>query len=145
MRLRAEIADHRATEAKLQRAQKMGAIGLFTAGVAHDFNNILMAIGGSARIDRESPRFRFAASPADQDYHPSRRASRHLDTAIAGSRSPAKAYAALCWTSTRLCVRWRQPLITTLGGHGSIDLQLAGAPAMAFVDKAQFDMRSLTL
>ena len=50
LRLRAEITDHRSTEAKLQRAQKIEAIGLLTAGVAHDFNNILSAIGGSAEL-----------------------------------------------------------------------------------------------
>ena len=49
-RLGAEIADHRSTEAKLRQAQKMEAIGLLTAGVAHDFNNILLAIGGSAEL-----------------------------------------------------------------------------------------------
>jgi len=50
VRLRSEISEHRATEAKLQHAQKVEAIGLLTAGVAHDFNNILLAIGGSAEL-----------------------------------------------------------------------------------------------
>ena len=49
-RLIAEIDEHHSTEAKLRQAQKMEAVGLLTAGVAHDFNNILLAIGGSAEL-----------------------------------------------------------------------------------------------
>ena len=36
-------------------------------------------------------------------------------------------------------------LITTLGGHGSIELQLADAPAIAFVDTAQLEHAILNL
>ena len=49
-RLRAEIAEHQATEAALRHVQKMEAIGQITGGIAHDFNNMLTAIGGNLQL-----------------------------------------------------------------------------------------------
>ena len=39
-----------ALEAQLRQAQRMEAIGTFSAGIAHDFKNILMAIEGFANL-----------------------------------------------------------------------------------------------
>jgi PAS domain S-box-containing protein len=49
-------------EAQLQHAQKMEAIGTLAGGIAHNFNNLLMAIQGNASLmmletDREHPYF----------------------------------------------------------------------------------------
>ena len=49
-RLLAEMHERQATEAALRHSQKMEAIGNLTAGVAHDINNVLMAISGSAEL-----------------------------------------------------------------------------------------------
>lgn len=53
-------AEHLAFERNLMHTQKLESLGVLAGGVAHDFNNILMAIIGNAdlalmRINRESP------------------------------------------------------------------------------------------
>lgn len=45
-----DVTERRALEQQLRRAQRMEAVGLLARGVAHDFNNVLAAILGSADL-----------------------------------------------------------------------------------------------
>jgi signal transduction histidine kinase len=50
--LELEIAERQNLEEQLRRAQKMEAVGQLTAGLAHNFNNILQAIVGNLELAR---------------------------------------------------------------------------------------------
>jgi signal transduction histidine kinase len=91
--LRAQIAARETIESTLRQSQKMEAIGQLTGGLAHDFNNMLQAIGGSMELAQR----RIAQGRMEE-------ASRHADSV----RQTVERAAAL--TNRLLAFARRQPL-----------------------------------
>lgn len=61
--LEKELETRKRLEVQLQQAQKMDAIGRLAGGVAHDFNNVLLAITGHATLAQK------ASSPENLEEH----------------------------------------------------------------------------
>jgi len=86
-----EIAERRAAEVALQRAQKMEAIGKLTGGIAHDFNNLLQIVSGNLQL-------------LQPEIAGNERAERRVASAMAGVQRGAKL------ASQLLAFGRRQPL-----------------------------------
>ena len=54
-RVAAEVQAREAAQAALHQSQRMEALGKLASGVAHDFNNVLQAVGGSLSLILRTP------------------------------------------------------------------------------------------
>jgi signal transduction histidine kinase len=137
-RLRAEMREHRTTEAALRQSQKLEAVGRLTAGIAHDFNNLLMVISGSAellqrRLGAEGSHDRSLANIAQA----SARGAQLTRQLLAFSRRQSLQPAVF---DLNAAVRGVASMLApTLGKSVTLRLELDAAPLRTFVDRGELD------
>jgi len=144
LRLKAEIASHRSTEAKLQHSQRLESLGRLTAGVAHDFNNLLMSISGAAgliaiRLSSDSPCTQYLTTIMQSVERGANLTRRLLAFGRRQELVPRTV------DINEMLQGLEKLLLTTLGGHSSLVLQLQHAPTVAIVDAAQLEHAILNL
>ncbi|MDH5492569.1 MAG: ATP-binding protein, partial [Myxococcales bacterium] len=82
-----DLTDRREAEARLRAAEKMDALGTLAAGVAHDFNNVLLAIRSHAELAADDlPQESQAAKGIRQIIRSTRRAGKLVQQILAFSR-----------------------------------------------------------
>ncbi|MBT6146595.1 MAG: response regulator [Gemmatimonadetes bacterium] len=94
--LQRETAERRQLQAQLQQAQKMEAVGQLTAGVAHNFNNLLQVILGNLELCQTRPDPGELEELLDQAVDAGDRAAEIIRHLLVFSRqSPSQATAAI--------------------------------------------------
>ena len=143
-RLRAEMEQHRSTEATLRQAQKMEALGQITGGIAHDFNNLLTVITGNLDLIRrrapDNPLIVRLATAASQA---ARRGADLTGSLLSFARKQTLHPATI---DVNLLVReFAQLLRRAVGETVTLDLDLAADPSTTWADAAHFQSAVLNL
>lgn len=130
------VAQRVAAQEHLWHAQRMEALGQLTGGVAHDFNNVLQAIAGGARLMQRRP---------DNAASVERLAGLVVDAAERGAAVTRRLLSfARCSTLQAeaidvapLMTELRDLLAGTLGSRINVALVLADAVPPAWADRGQ--------
>ena len=148
--LKREAQERANAEDVMFRAQRMEAIGQLTGGIAHEFNNLLMAIRGSLELIEEK-------LPADVAGADNGRVARQIANAMAAADKGTRVTAQLLAfsRSQRLNLRAAEvdPVLssartligTSLGPDIQLDLRLDAAGVWAVIDPDQLELAILNL
>jgi signal transduction histidine kinase/CheY-like chemotaxis protein len=143
-RLRAEIEDHRSTEATLRQAQKMEALGQITGGIAHDFNNLLTVITGNLDlIRRRAPENMVIVRLASAASHAARRGAELTGSLLSFARRQALHPEAI--DTNGLIRDFAQLLRRAAGESVTLELDMAAEPSTGYADAAHFQSAVLNL
>jgi signal transduction histidine kinase len=142
--LASEMSSRIATEQKLLEAQKLEAVGRLTAGVAHDFNNILMVVSGLAeKIARQLGSRSGQAADLETMMQATRRGANLTRQLLAFGRR--QALQPLHMDLNHVVDRMRSSLQAVVPGSVAIDLQLAPQLDPVLVDPQQIEQALLEL
>lgn len=138
-----DVTARHAAEERVREAQKMAALGRLTAGVAHDFNNVLATIMGSAELlERRLSRDPAVARKLAVILHGAQRGADLVRQLLAFSRKQPLTPMAV---EPNNVVRGMSELLrSTLGGAVHVETKLA-ARWPALVDPVQFEHVILNL
>ncbi|WP_175917448.1 ATP-binding protein [Burkholderia pyrrocinia] len=139
-----DLTSRRAVEAELRQAQKMDVLGQLTGGVAHDFNNFLVAILGNLelllpRLDGQQD----AQTMAERARRAAERASRLTRRLLAfARRQPLQAER----VSVRAMLAEMLDLVEySAGQRVAVVLEPAAEPMWVHVDRGQLENAVLNL
>jgi signal transduction histidine kinase/ActR/RegA family two-component response regulator/HAMP domain-containing protein len=139
-----DVTEAKETERLLRQSQKLEAIGKLTGGVAHDFNNVLTVITGTAEILADGlvdrPDLLIIARMIDQAAGRGANLTRHL-LAFA-RRQPLEPRNV---DINALVLETAQLLRTTLGEHIEIESMLEADAEPAHIDPSQLSTALLNL
>jgi PAS domain S-box-containing protein len=122
-------------EAQLQQSQKLESLGRLAAGVAHDFNNILMIIGGFAEVLRTATAGGEREQAISEILSACERAATLTRQLLAFSRRQILAPQAV--DLNELILESRQMLARLLGAGIRIEAHLAPDPVKVLADPGQ--------
>jgi len=139
-----EQARLRETEAALQQAQKMEAVGQLTGGIAHDFNNLLQGVCGSLDLIRRRPEdVERVKRWSEAGLRAAERGTKLTSQLLAFSR--AQKLEAKPVIVDDLLINMLELLERTLGPLVTVELDLAGKGALVLSDATQLEMAVLNL
>jgi signal transduction histidine kinase len=132
------------SQAALQQAQKMEAIGNLTGGIAHDFNNLLQGLTGSLDLIRRKPEnVERVRRWAEAGLQAAERGAKLTAQLLAFSRSQKMEMKAL--NIMALLDGMRELLVRTLGPSIQVMLELSPDAQAVLGDETQLEMAILNL
>ena len=132
------------SQAALQQAQKMEAIGNLTGGIAHDFNNLLQGLTGSLDLIRRKPENTERVRQwAEAGLQAAERGAKLTAQLLAFSRAQKLEQKPL--NLSELLEGMRNLLGRTLGPSVRVELNLAPDEASVIGDETQLEMAVLNL
>jgi PAS domain S-box-containing protein len=139
-----DVTEKHALEEQLRRAQKLEAVGRLARGVAHDFNNVLAAILGTADLLLlRLPTDDLSREDADEIRRAAERGAQLTRQLLAFSRSQMLEPQIV---DLHLVVPALRPMLERLlGGRAALTLQVGDRPASVRVEPGQLEQVLLNL
>ena len=138
-----DVTDERLRDERRRQAQRLEAIGRVTAGVAHDFNNILTGIGGFAGLGRAAAVDETSRTYFDQIASGSQRAVELTRQLLVFAREQELSPTVI---DLNEIVRGLVPLLLQLMPAGvQLSLAVSPLPVLVFVDRSQLEQVLLNL
>lgn len=138
-----DVTDERLRDARLRQTERLEMLGQITAGVVHDFNNLLTAVGGFAKLGQRAAADEKTTAYFDQIDEASQRAVALTRQLLGFARAQVIAPAIV---DVNEVVDGLYSLLRQLMPDG-IELQLALStqPVPVFVDRSQLEQVLLNL